>query len=513
MLQEKPVNEAIQRIAFEMQEAGATKWQVMHVLKELEEFSGTEQQLRKRAYEVIEKLNQNAAKTFLSFERMRVFTSKEKREQFDRGNIIKSLLHETKVSRAVAEKIGSEVEDKIKDLKIEYLNTPLIREMVSYKLLEYGHEPIHREYTRLGMPVFEVKKKLEFGPFENKEILREYNWLAVITGKARELHYDDVIHVFSPEDFSTKIFCAQKFFEGTIEDIALQASALDKVATFPISLTALNYSIVTGKSYAKKEMLDSMEKIFRLTKRKRNAELALFTDSEWRSFGDFKKKAVHVTNTLLSTDSEAFEFYVSIDTKYQLKLLDKKNIRMAVLVNNLKERGFLYNQFMITGNHKGVLQLVGVNLEKILQQAGEEKEFFEKYREVLEAIEKLCEVKRQELSKRSYIEKWVSGETWPALALSGLLRATRNISQANQAKVAEQMINEASTRGFSVTSMPEKLSLEKFGNIEEEAETQKMLLLMSQKARKNYGFMYSASNTREAEALLSDVPCVKIRTL
>src|SRR3989344_7213660 len=126
---DRPIKEVLQRIAFECQESGATKWQVLKIIKELEEFEGTEQQLRKNASEALEKLNPEAAKTLSSFEKMRVYTSAEKLEPFDRGNIIKSLLKETSVSRHVAEKIGAEVEDRIKDLKLSELNTQIIREM------------------------------------------------------------------------------------------------------------------------------------------------------------------------------------------------------------------------------------------------------------------------------------------------------------------------------------------------------------------------------------------------
>ena len=169
----KPIKESLQIIAFECYESGASKWQVMKVLKEIENFQGTKKQLNTKVTEILAELNPEAAKTFSSFEKLKVFTSAEKRQAFDRGNIIKSLLKETKISRAIAKTIGSEVEDKIKDLQLDYLNTSLIREMVNVKLLDYGHEPVHGEYARLGLPVFEVKKKLEQNIFENKEILRE----------------------------------------------------------------------------------------------------------------------------------------------------------------------------------------------------------------------------------------------------------------------------------------------------------------------------------------------------
>ena len=58
------IKETIQKLILECQESGASKWEVMKVLKELETFSGTEQQLRKKAAETLEKLNPDAAKTF-----------------------------------------------------------------------------------------------------------------------------------------------------------------------------------------------------------------------------------------------------------------------------------------------------------------------------------------------------------------------------------------------------------------------------------------------------------------
>ncbi len=160
---EKPVNEKIQRIALECAEAGASKWETAKIIKALQETEQSERKLRKKALEELVALNPEAAKVMDSFTKMQVFTSHEWLEAFDRGNIIKSLLNETNIPRTVAERIGSEVEDKLKDLKVNYLNTAIIREMVNVKLLEYGHESIHSQYTRLGLPVFEAKKRMQEG--------------------------------------------------------------------------------------------------------------------------------------------------------------------------------------------------------------------------------------------------------------------------------------------------------------------------------------------------------------
>ncbi|VVB99854.1 Uncharacterised protein [uncultured archaeon] len=510
--EDKTIKESMQRIAFEIQDAGATKWQAMHLIKELEGFVGSEQQLRRKAYEAMEKLNPEAAKTFLSFERLRVFTSAGRREPFDRGNIIKSLLAETRVPRSVAEKIGSEVEDRIKDLKIEYLNTPLIREMVGLKLLEYGHEPVYREYCRIGMPVFEVKKKIESGNFENPEVLREYAWLSAITGKAREMHFDSIIHVFAPEDFCTKIFCCTAFLEGKPEDMAIQAGKLDRKCTLPAAAIALNYSLAAECRAQKKlpETLAFCDKVFSLTKGRRNAELALFSDYEWRGLSETRKKAVHASKAAIESELQSFQFHLAVDSKYQLKLLEKKPHKLVV-TNNYRERVFLHSDLVAAGQGaKSLLLCAGINLEKILQQPGGEKEFFQRLDEASKAIIGLSEQKRKELQKRGYFEKWMAEDTSTGVCLSGLLKASKGMNESSPEKAAEEIITALQKKGFCTMHMPSAKSAAAFGIIEGPSETQKMLLRMSQKARKAYGFKYYAPGPREADAILNEAPCIEI---
>ncbi len=512
MEEPKPVREVVQRIAFEMQEAGASKWQAMRVLKELDGISGGEQQLRKKAFEVMEKLNPDAAKTFSSFERMKVFTSKEKRERFDRGNIIKSLLRETKVSRAVAERIGGEVEDRIKDMKIYYLNTPLIREMVSFKLLEYGHEPVHRDYSRIGMPAFEVKKRLEEGAFDNPEVLREYTWLHAITGKARELHFDSIIHVFFPEDFCTKIFCAREFFEGGPEDAAVRAKRLDMICSLPATASAWNFSLAGAGAHGKKfaEKMQAAEKIFSLTGGRREAELALFADFEWRGLSPSKKKAVQAANSSLEMQSGNFGFYVSVDSRYQLKLLGMKNPGGLAIVNNYKERATIYPGLVACGGSRGILQLTGINLGKLAQISGDERVFFGSLDEALQTVTALSAQKRGLLFRRRSMEKWAVEESEACVSLSGLLRASRALNPQSPAKAAEEILSRVQKSGLLASQMGAEKSLSVFDAIEEPDATGQLLLGLSQRARKNYGFAYGAKNLREAETLLGDVPCVEI---
>jgi len=77
---------------------------------------------------------------------------------WDRNRIIEALIRETGVKPELATIIGVEVEKQIRGLAIETITAPLIRELVDVKLLEYGLEETRRKHTRLGSPVFDVKK-------------------------------------------------------------------------------------------------------------------------------------------------------------------------------------------------------------------------------------------------------------------------------------------------------------------------------------------------------------------
>lgn len=87
-----------------------------------------------------------------------VRTSADDIAVWDREKIIDALVRETGLRREVANIIGVEVEKQIKGLAIEIITAPLIRELVDVKLLEYGLEEARRKHTRLGSPVYDVKK-------------------------------------------------------------------------------------------------------------------------------------------------------------------------------------------------------------------------------------------------------------------------------------------------------------------------------------------------------------------
>jgi hypothetical protein len=200
------LEERIQLIAKEIEEANANPWTITKIIKELNDMeTKSEAKLRQRSLVLLRKLDPNASKIYEAFSKMKVYTSKETIENFNRGHIIQSLIKETSISRSVAEKITQEVEEQIKDAKINFLTTGLIRELVNAKLTLYGFEKIRNEYTRVGFPVYELKKKI-FSTNYNGAELKEYNFLGVIDKEARKLHYNGTIYIEDAAGFSHRPF-------------------------------------------------------------------------------------------------------------------------------------------------------------------------------------------------------------------------------------------------------------------------------------------------------------------
>ena len=153
-----------------------------------------------------------------------VRTSGSSIEWFDRSKIVESLLRETNVPRKVAERIASEVESMIKSLDLKYVTAPLIREIVNVKLLEHGYEDARMDYTRIGLPVYDVTKIIESGIRENANlqhnpetihkhvadwVMKEYTLTKILPRHLADAHLRGEIHIHDLEYFPTRPYCFQ----------------------------------------------------------------------------------------------------------------------------------------------------------------------------------------------------------------------------------------------------------------------------------------------------------------
>ncbi len=87
-----------------------------------------------------------------------VRTSAETLSEWDRDRIVAALVRETGLEDGLANVIALEVEQQIRSAKVTTLTAPLIRELVSAKLVEHGLEEHCRRHMRLGVPLYDAER-------------------------------------------------------------------------------------------------------------------------------------------------------------------------------------------------------------------------------------------------------------------------------------------------------------------------------------------------------------------
>lgn len=171
--------------------------------------------------------NQNGTKYAKNYQFknvLKVRTSKNEFQPFDKNHIINSLVDETGLDRKTAEKIGSEIEKEIKKLNLKYLTAPMIRELVNAKLIEHGLEEFRQKHTRLGIPVYDIKKLINQGSRENAnlmhnpesihkwvadETMKQYALLEVFPKYIADAHMSGDIHLHDLEYAAIRPVCCQ----------------------------------------------------------------------------------------------------------------------------------------------------------------------------------------------------------------------------------------------------------------------------------------------------------------
>jgi len=456
MNEQKPIREQVERIVKEFQNAGASKWTAIKIIKELENEKLSDKKLIEHSFELLKKLDRQAAEVYDSFQKMKVYNSQEFLNPFDRGNIIRSLLKETSLSRTIAEKIGADVENKLKDLKLEYLNTSLIREIVAVKLLDYGQENAHKEYTRIGMPIFEVQKNLNKTEIFRNEILKEYTWLKIIPTELKNLHFKSVIHITNVEDFCTKPYSRKFFFEPKINQIEKQLielggtiSKYQKQVSKGIFIKSINNSFAQVLEKVSSKKLDFFAELLLMQLRESfsNPEKENFVGIDLSDFGEFKQNRVQKEKSSefaqkiikhYSSNKESFNFNltVSMDSKYKLKLIEKPHMRRIYYLNCFEKTLALFPGLIQSENLSGISTFVGINLPKIASGASGIEDYKERLSKICKQLDKLFVLKMSIQSEQNQIGDNFS----PAIGLYELIEASYTFGAKNFENFFEKTI-------------------------------------------------------------------------
>lgn len=470
---EAPLRSSVEKVASECTKAGATKWEVMKVVKALSIAEGASvSAMRTLALEELRKLNPEAAREFARFGEMRVHTSAENLEGFDRGNITKSLLRETNLSRSIAERISNEVENELKEMKIQYLNTALIRNLVNAKLLALGYEDAYVNYARAGVPMHDIAAALAGGEASAEkfghEAMREYAWAKIIPEKAREMHFSGDIHICAVHDFAPKPYAYAKFFVppaecGSTEEalalLAAEIARLNRFVTLPVCADSVNASLSPLLEKVQRKRFAEIARLFFLQmKCVQNAELpqceqpvnsaTLYLEGELEAYGKHSESAIEFANALVRESASAGGscFCILLDTKYKLGLLELSTAaeRSIAFLNYGESKPTALNGGLFLRRGRGISTYIGLNMVKLALEAKDEQHFLSSLGEKLKVLQELGELKEKLLQGNAALRKAGINheELKPVLGLFGFFEACEMLAKGKGQRLAEKALLE-----------------------------------------------------------------------
>lgn len=127
-------------------------------------------------------------------------------EPFDKSKIVDVLIREGGMPSKQAHEIADAVEAKLSGMEIEYLTSPLIREVANSVLVDLGYEKYRHKLTRLGMPLYDVHLLVK-GLGANSDpakiieiaagsVLREYALLSALPKNVADAHLSGQIDLY-----------------------------------------------------------------------------------------------------------------------------------------------------------------------------------------------------------------------------------------------------------------------------------------------------------------------------
>jgi len=167
---------------------------VGRIKRELRDGMSTNE-LRAVVFSNLKKAYPEAARNFKKKGEFYIRTTEERIERWELGKITESLTAETGLDQEIAKQIAREVEKDIQRMDLDFVSGPLLREMVNVKLLERGMEDVRAKYTRLGLPVSDVKDLVHRKPpldllrDASQAVIEQYMLLDVLPRHLTDPHF------------------------------------------------------------------------------------------------------------------------------------------------------------------------------------------------------------------------------------------------------------------------------------------------------------------------------------
>ncbi len=205
------------------QKAGISYWtttEVIMAIKDKIQPGMAEDEIDDLVIEELKKIDENAARLYENFHRIYVRTSDGELEPFNKEKIVESLLKETTLPQSVCEEIANEVESDIRRLELRYISAALVRDIVNSKLLERRYIRVRQEYSRIGLPLYDVNQMIENPKVvpRNPEaihkqfgdaITREYTLVKILPEDIAKAHLSGFIHIHDLPYFPMRITSLQ----------------------------------------------------------------------------------------------------------------------------------------------------------------------------------------------------------------------------------------------------------------------------------------------------------------
>lgn len=457
------------------QQAGLSFWTASKVALELQDRLHSrlgDEDLNLQITNSLKNFDQEAATQFETYHSIKVRTSKNVLESFDRSKITESLVKETRIPRAVAEEVAEDVENDIRRLQLKNVSTPLIREMVNATLLQKRLADVKARYSRVGLPVYDVKELIdnvklrtpyELNEFFGNQMLAEYTLTRVLPQKISEAYYNSDIYIDSLEQFITCPRSMQNdlrpfFKEGVlVEDIIRTGPAkkadVAALHAVRVMLTSRNYvgrgagidffNIFMAPYIRRKNKIEIMQIcqgfLYELNKFHVN-DGAYFINMDLKipdflkdkeaigpggkvvgKYSDYEEEAQKFLRFFLETMNKGdhsgtpfrrpdvcLKFYKNLDEKI-LGLIK----RPCFLIKQIdKNQSVVYNDVISarddSGLRTGVSQAISINMPKAAKLSRDEKSLYSSIEEQLETAKSIAIVKRDLMKRRLYKTKSLS---------------------------------------------------------------------------------------------------------
>ncbi len=424
-----------------------------------------DREVNRRIYSALSEHDEEAAERFRNYHSIEVRTSNGKLQTFDKDKIVKSLLRETRVPRTVAKDIADEVSEDVRRLQIQNLSSSLIREMVNTKLLERRHINDKRNYTRIGLPIYDtqriVKESEQSSPRElhrefSSRVLKEYTLTKVLPRNLSQEHLKSHIHIHNLEGFITSPIGLSNdlrfFFEhgfkipsvvksGPAKKPQVAAShaarimlTSERYASGGVSLDSFNTFIAPYLEGLDEEEIQQVAQSFlyelNRTKARDNRffvnldaevpeslegeEVVCKGEKTGSSYSEYSEEAKKFMRIFLETykegDYEGNEFRgPDICVKYseEVPFLDKLP-RPVFLVNGEMDETVTYKEATLH-DKDGVMQSISLNL--LSYPLKNEEQFYTKLRNEVKTVKQIMKKKKQSLGRRKELLKFLERTT------------------------------------------------------------------------------------------------------